>query len=71
MFGNWETGKVAIATAPTITMRIAITIATIGRLMKKFDTFVSPVFDKRVSYSPDFAIWRAGFGLTCMPGDTF
>ena len=27
-------------TAPTITVRIAITIATIGRLMKKFDTLV-------------------------------
>jgi hypothetical protein len=43
----WESGKVAIATAPTITVRIAITIATIGRLMKRFDMFVSPVFDKR------------------------
>ena len=71
MFGNCETGKVAIATAPTITVRIAMTIATIGRLMKKFDTFVSPVFDKRFCYSPDFAAWRASFGLTCIPGDTF
>src|SRR5579862_3840050 len=37
MFGNWETGKRAIETAPTITVRIAITMATIGRLIKKLD----------------------------------
>ena len=37
MFGNCATGKVAIVTAPTITVRIAITIATIGRLMKNLD----------------------------------
>src|SRR5580658_9490814 len=43
MFGNWETGKRAIDTAPTITVRIAITMATIGRLIKKFDIVVSSV----------------------------
>src|SRR5258708_5137474 len=43
MFGNWETGKRAMDTAPTITVRIAITMATIGRLIKKFDTVVSSV----------------------------
>jgi hypothetical protein len=37
MFGNCATGKVAIVTAPTITISIAITMATIGRLMKNFD----------------------------------
>src|SRR5580704_7850503 len=37
MFGNCATGRVAMVTAPTITIRMAITIATMGRLMKKFD----------------------------------
>src|SRR5580704_1213040 len=37
MFGNCATGRLAIVTAPTITMRMAITIATMGRLMKKLD----------------------------------
>jgi len=37
IFGNCATGRLAIVTAPTITIRIAITIATIGRLMKNFD----------------------------------
>ena len=41
MFGNWATGKVVILMAPTITVRIAITIATIGRLMKNFDMSLS------------------------------
>src|SRR5580692_2508985 len=36
MFGNWATGSVAIVITPTMTVRIAITIATIGRRMKKF-----------------------------------
>src|ERR1700722_1292090 len=43
MFGNWETGRRAMDTAPTITVRIAITMATIGRLIKKFDMVVSSV----------------------------
>src|SRR6267143_5859508 len=37
MFGNCATGSPAMVTAPTITIRMAITIATIGRLMKNFD----------------------------------
>src|SRR5258706_1222136 len=37
MFGNCETGKLTIVMAPTITVRMAITIATMGRLMKKLD----------------------------------
>src|SRR5580693_5486103 len=41
MFGNCATGRPAIATAPTITVRIAITIATIGRLMKNLDISVA------------------------------
>ena len=37
MFGNCATGRVSIDTRPTITIRMAITIATMGRLMKNFD----------------------------------
>src|ERR1700732_2928090 len=41
MFGNCATGRLAIATAPTMTVRIAITIATIGRLIKNLDISVA------------------------------
>ena len=34
MFGYSATGSCTIATTPTITMRMEITIATMGRLMK-------------------------------------
>src|SRR5271168_235067 len=34
MFGNWDTGSRDIATNPMSTMRMEITIATMGRLMK-------------------------------------
>src|ERR1700741_448413 len=37
MFGNCATGRLAMVTTPTITIRMAITIATMGRLMKKLD----------------------------------
>src|SRR5580700_6035217 len=37
MFGNCATGRLTIETMPTITVRMAITIATMGRLMKKLD----------------------------------
>ena len=37
MFGYCATGRPAMETRPTITMMMAITIATIGRRMKKFD----------------------------------
>ncbi len=37
MFGNCATGRLAMVTAPTITIRMAITMATMGRLMKNFD----------------------------------
>ena len=35
--GNCAIGRVTVMTTPTITVRIAITMATIGRLMKKSD----------------------------------
>src|SRR5580700_8841978 len=40
IFGNWATGSATIVTAPTITVNIAMTIATIGRLMKNLDISV-------------------------------
>src|ERR1700690_2884140 len=38
IFGNWAIGSPRKATRPRITVMIAMTIATIGRLMKNFDT---------------------------------
>ena len=37
MLGNCAMGKLKIVMAPISTMRMEITIATIGRLMKNFD----------------------------------
>src|SRR5271169_460102 len=37
MLGNCATGRPSMVITPTSTMRIAITIATMGRLMKNFD----------------------------------
>src|ERR1700736_6729110 len=37
MLGNWATGKLRIVSAPTNTMTMEMTMATIGRLMKNFD----------------------------------
>src|SRR5215813_9602048 len=43
MLGNWAMGRLRMVTAPTITVTIAITIATIGRFMKNFDILISHV----------------------------
>src|ERR1700735_4531686 len=37
MSGNWATGRRQLNTAPELTKKIAITIATMGWLMKNFD----------------------------------
>ena len=37
MLGNWAMGSPVMATTPMITIRMAITMATIGRLMKNLD----------------------------------
>src|SRR5689334_19306394 len=44
MFGNCAIGKSAIVIAPTMTVRIAITIATMGRRMKKLAIISAPRF---------------------------
>src|SRR5207253_10551482 len=41
------TGRLAIVTAPTITIRMEITIATIGRLIKNFDMAQFPSPERR------------------------
>jgi hypothetical protein len=38
MFGNCAIGSARMQTPPMIVIKIAITIATIGRLMKNLDT---------------------------------
>jgi hypothetical protein len=38
MFGYWATGRPGMATSPKMMVRMAITIATIGRLTKKRTT---------------------------------
>jgi hypothetical protein len=48
---------------------IAMTMATIGRLMKKLDTVVSSAFDERVDYAPGFC-WDS-LGFTRIPVVTF
>ena len=52
MFGNCAIGKSAIAIAPTITVRIAITIATMGRRMKKLAMVSAPRFLCKTLGSP-------------------
>jgi hypothetical protein len=45
MLGNWAIGSPTAMITPIITVRIAMTMATMGRLMKKldisFDSFAS------------------------------
>src|SRR5882672_5843785 len=37
MLGNWATGRLNMLIAPTITMTMEMTMATMGRLIKNFD----------------------------------
>jgi hypothetical protein len=48
---------------------IAMTMATIGRLMKKLDTIVSSAVDERVDYAPGFC--GDSLGFTRIPVVTF
>src|SRR5438045_6359640 len=43
MFGNCAVGSASMATIPTSTIRIEMTIATMGRRMKKFDMSLLPL----------------------------
>src|SRR5580692_2793836 len=46
ILGNWATGSVAMVTAPTITVNIAMTIATIGRRMKNLDISIGSSYHR-------------------------
>jgi hypothetical protein len=43
MFGNWAVGSPDMATRPTMVIRIEMTMATIGRLMKNLDMAAYPL----------------------------
>src|SRR5260370_32158474 len=64
MLGNWAIGRAVMVMAPMMTVRMAMTIATMGRLMKNLDIgFYLPFA------SLDCA--ENGLGFTCAPGRTF
>src|SRR5438270_478517 len=47
ILGNWATGRLNTVSAPTITIRMETTIATIGRLMKNLDTRLPSLLGSR------------------------
>src|SRR6185436_18135622 len=65
MSGNWATGSPDIATNPPITVTIAITIATTGRLINSLEIISSPYSGSVIQ-----SFLAAGFGLTITPGLT-
>src|SRR6185369_18020159 len=66
MSGNWANGRLRIAITPTTTVRMAMTIATIVRLMKKVEIMVVvlPYCDGVAELATN------GFGLTTISGLT-
>src|ERR1700752_5540883 len=65
--GNWANGRLRIAITPTTTVRMAMTIATIGRLMQKLE-----IMDHVLRYCAGVAeLATNGFGLTTISGLTF
>jgi hypothetical protein len=64
MLGNCAMGRLKIVMAPISTMRMEITIATIGRLMKNFDMSGYLAFSSATSAA-------YGFGFTFKPWRTF
>src|SRR5271156_5285400 len=64
IFGNWAIGRAAMDTAPTITIRIAMTIATMGRLMKNCDISFPPCFFSRVAER----LWGHAHTGSCLLG---
>src|SRR6185503_567583 len=65
--GNCASGSASIAIRPTMTVTIAMTMATIGRLMKNAE-IMAYVLSYRAAVSEGAAI---GFGLTTISGLTF
>src|SRR5882724_4861597 len=68
IFGNWATGRAVIVTAPTITVRIAMTMATMGRLMKNFDISLSPCLTRRAPLPIHIQVrlWVHYLALNCL-----
>src|SRR6267378_4102961 len=51
MLGNWATGRLNMLIAPTITMTMEMTMATMGRLIKNFDIeFTFPSFPRQMAW---------------------
>ena len=70
MSGYCAVGSFVIATAPAIVIRIAMTIATIGRRTKKAPTALLPgLFGARGSAASAAAV-EASFGTTVIPERT-
>ena len=57
MLGNWATGKLRIVRAPTSTMTMEMTMATMGRLMKNFDIGSPSLSCRRVRPGGDQHAW--------------
>src|SRR5258705_10283954 len=70
MSGYWATGRPIIATAPVMTMRMAITIATIGRPTKKRDIAQRSAVDEPEGdgAADAEALSDAGTACTDIPG---
>src|SRR5712691_6939646 len=63
ILGNWAVGRRSTVMPPTITMRIAITMATMGRLMKNLDIwFAFPSF---------LRLWGKRLGIDLHAGAQF
>src|SRR5437899_2668725 len=63
ILGNWAMGRLSTVMPPTITMRIAITMATMGRLMKNLDIwFAFPSF---------LRLWSKRLGIDLHAGAQF
>src|SRR5438093_13775448 len=69
--GNCAIGSCTMATMPMITVMIAMTIATIGRLMKNFDMVIYLGSDFAVGADLASGIALSGLGLTVMSACTF
>src|SRR5579871_3354113 len=63
MLGNCCVGSSRMATAPAMVIRMAMTMATIGRLMKNFDMSVAPGCPLRCRGSPWPGNYRNASGL--------
>src|ERR1035438_6499629 len=79
ILGNCDVGSEAMATKPTITVRMAMTMATIGRRIKNFDigylpaefvvgVVATPAPCRGLTGAPSRSFWRLST-ITRAPGD--